>query len=405
MRSQKSRGTLIQSDKRPCKKTEACGEKPCDAETEVGWGVPGAPSAEGRKGVPLPGVSEGAWPCWHLDFARSASRTERRGLSVVLSLLFVVLCHSGSRKVFQRARASCCLLWGPRGQERDRRGQWAGVRGRRELEGAGDWERGGGGRGQGSRRGPILYKVGSGGGLYLTPHPFRLVDGRRHACVLSFSVLPDLWGPMDCSLPGSSVHGILQTRILEWGSHSLLQGIFLHPGNEPGSPALTGGFFTTVPPGKPSWGSGPCPVLCPRVPGPGVHRSGSESPGSSGGEKGMALMGQGCGACVLVARTPNKSSCFQPQLTLEKQLEPLHPERPASAHRCPGLKARSQRSWLPGIPEPSRKGARAPSPGLPKNLRQAPCRSRLAWRDAFLSDASSPHSTFPHNSPQCVSVG
>ena len=25
-----------------------------------------------------------------------------------------------------------------------------------------------------------------------------------------------LWDPMDCSLPGSSVHGILQKRILEW---------------------------------------------------------------------------------------------------------------------------------------------------------------------------------------------
>ena len=25
-----------------------------------------------------------------------------------------------------------------------------------------------------------------------------------------------LWDPMDCSPPGSSVHGILQTRILEW---------------------------------------------------------------------------------------------------------------------------------------------------------------------------------------------
>ena len=27
---------------------------------------------------------------------------------------------------------------------------------------------------------------------------------------------PTLFKPMDCSLPGSSVHGILQTRILEW---------------------------------------------------------------------------------------------------------------------------------------------------------------------------------------------
>ena len=27
---------------------------------------------------------------------------------------------------------------------------------------------------------------------------------------------PTLCNPMDCSLPGSSIHGILQARILEW---------------------------------------------------------------------------------------------------------------------------------------------------------------------------------------------
>ena len=27
--------------------------------------------------------------------------------------------------------------------------------------------------------------------------------------------------PMDCSLPGSSVHGIFQARVLEWGAHCL----------------------------------------------------------------------------------------------------------------------------------------------------------------------------------------
>ena len=27
-----------------------------------------------------------------------------------------------------------------------------------------------------------------------------------------------LCDPMDCSLPGSSVHGVLQARILEWGA-------------------------------------------------------------------------------------------------------------------------------------------------------------------------------------------
>ena len=35
------------------------------------------------------------------------------------------------------------------------------------------------------------------------------------------------WDPKDCSLPGSSVHGILQAWIPEWmDGHSLLQGIF-----------------------------------------------------------------------------------------------------------------------------------------------------------------------------------
>ena len=28
--------------------------------------------------------------------------------------------------------------------------------------------------------------------------------------------------PMDCSLPGSSIHGIFQARVLEWGAIGLL---------------------------------------------------------------------------------------------------------------------------------------------------------------------------------------
>ena len=35
-------------------------------------------------------------------------------------------------------------------------------------------------------------------------------------CLLSHSVMSNLCDPMDCSPPGSSVHGILQARILEW---------------------------------------------------------------------------------------------------------------------------------------------------------------------------------------------
>ena len=42
-----------------------------------------------------------------------------------------------------------------------------------------------------------------------------------------------LWDPMDCGSPGSSVHAIVQARILEWavsGSPSL--GNHLNPGIE-----------------------------------------------------------------------------------------------------------------------------------------------------------------------------
>ena len=43
--------------------------------------------------------------------------------------------------------------------------------------------------------------------------------------------------PMDCSPPGSSVHGILQARILEWVAIPS-PGDLLDPGTEPGFPAL-----------------------------------------------------------------------------------------------------------------------------------------------------------------------
>ena len=38
---------------------------------------------------------------------------------------------------------------------------------------------------------------------------------------------PTLCDPMDCSLSGSSIHGIFQARVLEWIAIFLLQGIFL----------------------------------------------------------------------------------------------------------------------------------------------------------------------------------
>ena len=58
---------------------------------------------------------------------------------------------------------------------------------------------------------------------------------------------------IDGSLPGSSVHGISQARILEWVSFFSPGGL-PDPGIEPASPALAGGFFTTEEPGKPEQG-------------------------------------------------------------------------------------------------------------------------------------------------------
>ena len=37
---------------------------------------------------------------------------------------------------------------------------------------------------------------------------------------------PTLSDPMDCSLPGSSVHGIFQARVLEWGANAFSEEMF-----------------------------------------------------------------------------------------------------------------------------------------------------------------------------------
>ena len=71
---------------------------------------------------------------------------------------------------------------------------------------------------------------------------------------------PTLRQPVDCSPPGSSVHGISQARILQWLPFPPPGGL-PHPGKDltsPVFPASEGIFFTAEPPGKPScpdiWG-------------------------------------------------------------------------------------------------------------------------------------------------------
>ena len=62
--------------------------------------------------------------------------------------------------------------------------------------------------------------------------------------------------PMDCSPPGSSVHGDSLGKNTVVGYHAFLQGIFpirdlLNPGIEPRSPALQADSLPAELPGKP----------------------------------------------------------------------------------------------------------------------------------------------------------
>ena len=65
----------------------------------------------------------------------------------------------------------------------------------------------------------------------------------------SCSILCD---SMDCSPPGSAVHGILQARILEWIAMPFSREPT--PGNQPREPsALQADSLPSEPPGKPKY--------------------------------------------------------------------------------------------------------------------------------------------------------
>ena len=68
------------------------------------------------------------------------------------------------------------------------------------------------------------------------------------------SVVSNSSGPMDYRPPGSSIYGISQARTLESGLPLAALGDLPDPEIEPVSPPLAGRFFTTEPPGKPSYG-------------------------------------------------------------------------------------------------------------------------------------------------------
>ena len=61
---------------------------------------------------------------------------------------------------------------------------------------------------------------------------------------------PTLCDPMDCSLPGSSAHGVLQARILEWVAVPFSRDV-PNTGIEPRSPTLQADSLLAEPAGKP----------------------------------------------------------------------------------------------------------------------------------------------------------
>ena len=74
--------------------------------------------------------------------------------------------------------------------------------------------------------------------------------------MLSESEVPQssltLCDPMDCNLPGSSVHGIFQARILEWVAIFFPEDL-PNPGIELRSPTLWADSLSSEPQGNPKY--------------------------------------------------------------------------------------------------------------------------------------------------------
>ena len=69
-------------------------------------------------------------------------------------------------------------------------------------------------------------------------------------CVLVVQLCPTLCNPTDCALPGSSIDGILQARILEWVASSFSRGSSQHRDRTQASHTV-GRPPPSEPPGKP----------------------------------------------------------------------------------------------------------------------------------------------------------
>ena len=136
---------------------------------------------------------------------------------------------------------------------------------------------------------------------------------------------------MDCSQPGSSVHGISQARlILGVGCHFFSRDL-LDPGIQLVLPGLAGRFFTTEPPGKLKTKG---KVYCDRHGARTEKQTVSESGGACGPSPGPRVPSGGCseqgawdshtGGCP--STTFNSGSATSPVVYIEGKFFGLHPK-------------------------------------------------------------------------------
>ena len=94
----------------------------------------------------------------------------------------------------------------------------------------------------GTPLGLVKWKGASSRGEAGTSGVLSITDsGRRVPAEYALQV--SLCDPVDCSLPGSSVHGILQARILEWVAMPFSRGSS-QPRDRTQVSCMAGGFFT-----------------------------------------------------------------------------------------------------------------------------------------------------------------
>lgn len=108
--------------RRQCRESQGDGHEIRKAETGVmhRWAKNGQQmleAREARKEPPLQ-VSEGAWPCWRLDFELPASRTARWYISLVSSHKACGPCYSSPRERIQKG------IWTMTGESPER---WQGY--------------------------------------------------------------------------------------------------------------------------------------------------------------------------------------------------------------------------------------------------------------------------------------